>query len=238
MTIIRVIDLETNGLAPPAEVIERASCDLVSDADGEWTVGMPTAELFGITAPMDPQARAVHHIRPEEISGLPPYIPNANIARGADALAAHNWDFEAQWLAPEVLGATRVICTYKAALRVWPDAPSHSNGALRYWLEDQGLILPSWSLTQPPHRADPDAYVTAWLLRALLATGVTGREMIAWTKEPPLHTKWPVGKHRGAKLADIPRDYFDWVLRDKGMDEALKWNARRELDRRAMEQRA
>jgi exodeoxyribonuclease X len=35
------------------------------------------------------------------------------------------------------------------------DAPSHSNGALRYWLEDQGKIAPDHALTQPAHRAGP-----------------------------------------------------------------------------------
>ena len=60
------------------------------------------------------------------------------------AIAAHNADFETKFFEPML----PVICTYKAALRVWPDAPSHSNGALRYWLEDQGKVSPSHELTQ------------------------------------------------------------------------------------------
>jgi exodeoxyribonuclease X len=31
------------------------------------------------------------------------------------------------------------VCTYKCALRIWPDLPSHGNQALRYHL---GLINP------------------------------------------------------------------------------------------------
>ena len=90
-----------------------------------------------------------------------------------------------------------MICTYKAALRAWPDAPSHSNGALRYWLEDQGLIAIDHTLTQPVHRAGPDAYVTAHILLALFNAGHTGLEMIAWTKEPRLLPTCPIGKFRG-----------------------------------------
>lgn len=232
MTVLRVIDFETNGLAPPAEVIELGRCDLTGSSDGEWTVGMPSAELFSISAPMDPGARATHHIQPAEIENEPPYIASANIARGADALVAHNWAFEGQWLTPEILGAgVRVICTYKAALRVWPEAPSHSNGALRYWLEDQGLITPAWSLTQPPHRAGPDAYVTAWLLKALL-TKATGREMIQWTKEPRLLTTCPIGKQKGEPWAQVDAGFLGWCLRQPTMEEDIKWNVRRELERR------
>lgn len=142
MTIIRIVDLETNGLAPPAEVLQLGVCDLTKRDDGEWIVGLPSDELFSILAPLDPAARAAHHIRPTEIE---------------------------------------------------------------------------------------------WLLKAALESGVTGREMVAWTKEPPLHTRWPVGKWRGTLVTEIPADYFDWVLRDKGMDPNLKWNARREIDRRALE---
>ena len=32
----------------------------------------------------------------------------------------HNAAFEAQWFTPEILGDVPLICTYKAALRVWP----------------------------------------------------------------------------------------------------------------------
>jgi exodeoxyribonuclease X len=232
MTVLRVIDFETNGFAPPAEVLELGVCDLTASPEGEWTVGLPRSELFSIGAPLDPQARATHHIRPEEIADKPPYLPSAAIARNVDALVAHNWSFEGQWLTEAVLGAVHVLCTYKASLRVWPDAPSHSNGALRYWLEDQGLIAPAWSITQPAHRAGPDAYVTAWILKALL-TRVTGREMIAWTKEPPLLPTCPIGeKWRGKKWSEVDGGFLTWMLRQQDMDAGLKWNARRELDRR------
>src|SRR5262245_25865334 len=46
--------------------------------------------------------------------------------------------FQRQWLTegwPEVPW----LCTYKSALRAWPDAPRHSNSVLRYWL---GIDIP------------------------------------------------------------------------------------------------
>src|SRR5690606_31559791 len=99
------------------------------------------------------------------------------IAPHCAAVVAHNWAFEAAFLGDQ---QTPAICTLKAALRVWPDAPSHSNSVLRYWLEDQGLLSLDHETAMPPHRAGPDAYVTAHILKTLLAAGATGREMIAW----------------------------------------------------------
>jgi exodeoxyribonuclease X len=234
MTTIAIVDLETNGLAPPAEALELARCDLVKSEGAEWVVGLPTAQLFGCRAPLDPAARAAHHLRPVDLETKPFFVATPDCVSGADAVACHNLTFEQQWLG-EAFADKPLICTYKAALRVWPDAPSHSNGALRYWLEDQGLITPAWSVTQPAHRAGPDAYVTAWILKALLETGVSGREMVQWAKEPRLLPTCPIGeKWRGKKWADVDGGFLDWMTKQQTMEPDLKWLARRELDRRSL----
>ena len=88
---------------------------------------------------------------------------------------AHKWAFEAQWLEGYLHGHPS-ICTYKAALRVWPDAPGYSNQVLRYWLRPKGF---SPAIAGTPHRALPDAYVTAFVLRELLEME-TVEELIAW----------------------------------------------------------
>jgi exodeoxyribonuclease X len=176
----------------------------------------------------------VHHISPEEVAGLIPFDATHFVHKtmALDVFAAHNYAFEAKWIG-EALAGIPTLCTYKAALRVWPDAPSHSNGALRYWLQDQKLIAPVAIKTMPPHRAAPDAYVTAWLLKALLETGTTGKEMVAWTKEPALLPAIPIGKQRGAKWPDVETGFLRWMLAQATMEPDLKWNAQRELDRRA-----
>lgn len=232
MTVLRVVDFETNGFEPPAEVIECGTCDIASLGE-RWVVDEGHfADLFACET-LRPETRAVHHISPGELEGTDPFDPALIVRRAIDdkvsALVAHNWDFEKRWLTD--ISSLHAICTYKAALRVWPDAPSHSNGALRYWLEDQGLISPDPGLCQPPHRAGPDAYVTAHILKALLAI-TTGREMIAWTKEPRLLPTLPIGKQKGSKWADVEGSFLTWMLRQETMEEDLKWNARRELDRR------
>jgi exodeoxyribonuclease X len=229
MTIIRVIDFETTGTAPPeAEVCEVGLCDLYLES-GE--ISVPLTWMCGVKA-MPPEVRAVHHISIDECEGWDAFDPAKMLddTYGTpDAIAAHNAEFETQFFTSPI----PVICTYKVALRVWPDAPSHSNGALRYWLEDQGKIAPVHAATQPAHRAGPDAYVTANILKALFDTGVTGKQMVAWTKEPRLLPKCPIGAEwRGKPWREVDAGFLRWMTNNATMESDLKWNAQRELDRR------
>lgn len=229
---IRVIDFETTGMEPPAQVCEVGVCDL-DMIEGVWTVGAPRAFLCGVNA-MPPEVRAVHHITLAECTGRAPFSPaglwDANRDDRAAILAAHNMDFEQKFFGGEA--QTPLLCTLKAALRVWPDAPAHSNSTLRYWLEDQGKLSLDHATAMPPHRAGPDAYVTAHILKALLEAGVTGREMVAWTHEPRLLPTCPIGKFRGQPWAQVEAGFLSWMLNQASMEEDLKWNARRELERR------
>ena len=83
----------------------------------------------------------------------------------------------------------------------------------------------------PPHRALPDAYVTAHILCRLLQKASVA-ELIQWTGEPPLMPTCPIGKFRGQKWADVEAGFLNWMLAQASMEEDLKWNARRELERR------
>lgn len=228
--VIRVIDFETTGMEPPAEVCEVGICDLTSGPDG-WSVGQPLGWLCKVSA-MPPEVRAVHHITLDMVELWPPFDP-AYVIETCDhcaVIAAHNMEFEERWLRAD--GIIPLLCTYKAALRVWPDAPGHSNSVLRYWLEDQGLLSLDHHTAMPPHRAGPDAYVTAHILRALLAAGATAKEMVAWTREPRLLPTCPLGEWRGKPWAAVDVGFLRWMI-NKPVDPDLVWNAQRELDRRA-----
>ena len=224
MTIIRVIDFETTGMEPPAEICEVGICDY--DVESR-VIADPSGWLCGVKE-MPPEVRAVHHISLADCAGFEPFT-DATIYDGAAVICAHNADFECRFITPSL----PVLCTYKSALRAWPDAPSHSNGALRYWLEDQGKIAPDHAKTQPAHRAAPDAYVTAHILKALFDAGHTGKEMVAWTKEPRLLPTCPIGKFKGKPWSEVEAGFLGWMIKQIGMEEDLKWNARREISRRS-----
>lgn len=230
--VIRIVDTETTGFAPPAMPVEVAYCDLTREEGGEWTVGQPVSWLCSVDA-IPPETRAVHHIGLADVAGKPPFGEQdiLRIIAGADVVASHCWEFDGQWI--DVAGAVPAICTLKAAYRVWPDAPGHSNGVLRYWLEDQGKLSLTHETAMPPHRAGPDAYVTAHILKALLEAGATAKDMVAWTREPRLLPTCPIGKFRGKAWADVEAGFLTWMTNQASMEADLKWNAQRELDRRA-----
>jgi len=224
---VRVIDFETTGFEPPvAEVCEVGYCDV--DTDTRTVSSEYHSWLCGIKGTMTPETRAVHHISTSDLDGFPPFDTDTVDAENVAVFAAHNAEFEGKFFTFH----KPLICTYKASLRVWPDAPSHSNGTLFYWLLDQGLISPDLSLSQPFHRAGPDAYVTAWLLVALLNAGATGKDMVAWTKEPKLLPKCTIGKFRGVAWPEVDAGFLGWMMKQVDMDADLKWNAAREIKRR------
>lgn len=231
-TIMRVIDFETTGFDPPeAQVIEAAWCDF-----DRANMLVLTGDSYLCSAPtIPPESRAVHHIWPEDIAGLPPYDPAKMIefAKASDVVcfAAHNAAHEAKFLG-ELPADLPLVCTYKAALRMWPDAPSHSNFGLLYWLMDQGRAHPERAKLAQSHRALPDAYATAFILKALYDDGVTGKQLVQWTSEPRLLPTCPIGNWRGSKWAEVDDGFLNWILSKSDMDEDIAWNAKRELDRR------
>lgn len=227
--LLRVIDIETTGLEPPAEIIEIGWQDLVVESD-RIEADKCGFRLFGAVNGVPPESRAVHHVNPALLEGLPPCsVDDLRKLSDADAIVAHNAAMEGQWFTPDILGDVPLICTYKAALRVWPDAPAHSNSVLRYWLNLDLLE----SRAMPPHRALPDTYVTAAILVELLTRGgATFADLVAWTAEPRLMPKVTFGKHRGKKWGEVPYDYLDWLFFKSDLDSDTKWNARREMDLR------
>lgn len=245
--IIRVVDVETTGLEPPeAAICEIGFCDLRSkttDLAGspkDWEVIEGYGVLVNPGRPIPPIVSAVHHIVDEDVAGALPWemasldIMTQSFREGEPitAFAAHSAKFEEKFIGPELIGGRPFICTYKAALRLWPDAPSHSNGALRYWRKPAGLDRAS---ADPAHRAYPDAYVTAFLLRDLLELA-TIEQLIAWSKEPALQVTCHIGAWRGKKWAEVDDGFLYWISQ-RDFDEDVLFTVRHEMERREQERR-
>jgi exodeoxyribonuclease X len=157
---IRVIDIETTGTdSTNHRIVEIASVDLLRD--GTITNQMSTLARLGI--PVPPESSALHHLIDADLADAPRLAKVLDQFKGADAYVAHNADFERSFL-EELLGDALWACTYKCALRIWPDLLSHSNQALRYRL---GFIKPFGidRHTLSPRRALSDAIVTGGPVR-------------------------------------------------------------------------
>jgi len=230
--LLRVIDIETTGMAPPAELIEFGRVDVVSEGN-TWHIGRPMAQLYRPLSGIPPETMAVHHITETDFTADTPVCSDERLKLAVqggsmpDVLVAHNCSFERMFIPDTVTNGISWICTLKVALRIWPNAPGHSNQVLRYW---RGLNLDA-ALAMPPHRAGPDAWVTAHLLTEFLKEASV-EEMIAWTAEPKLLPKVPFGKHRNSSWSDVPIDYLNWMVGQPEMDSDIIWCAQRELNRR------
>ncbi len=237
MKRLRVIDLEGTALDDTAEVIEFAYVDLDRDT-GEILTG--DSQLFS-TQTNPPRSRAIHHIWPEDVVGKPMFDPApiiaSAVADGVVGMVAHNTDYEYRFLGEQAKTAgIHMVCTYKAGLRTWPDAPAHGNFALLYHLMDLGLVSPLRAHLSPSHRAFPDAYATAHIAKALFDAGVTGEQMVQWTAEPRLLPRCPIGQYRDQPWAACDYGFLMWIMRKSDMDHDIQWNAERELTRREEEQ--
>jgi exodeoxyribonuclease X len=226
--MLRVIDMEGTGLEADAEIVELGTVDVCPQLH---TIGRMGSELFGVSK-MPPETRAIHHIALSDVAGLPRYDPRLvyehAMRDGIVAFAAHNANYEGG----HILGSLPLLCTYKAALRHWPDAPSHSVFALLYWLEDLGLVSYRRELALPSHRALPDAYATAVLLSQMLRDGVTGADLMQWTREPAMLPRCPIGDWRGYRWAEVEESFLFWIIRKIHDREDVIFGATRELDRR------
>jgi exodeoxyribonuclease X len=223
---VRVIDIETTGIDPTIDaVIEIASVDLLKDG----TIANQRSTLVRPAVPVPPESSAVHHLIDEDLAGAPPLMDVVHLFRGADAFVAHNADFERSFLGP-VLGNPTFVCTYKAALRIWPGLPSHSNQALRYRL---GHVHPFGidRHTLSPHRALSDAIVTAAVLAEEMEHA-SWPELVQWSAEPALLSVLRFGKHRGERFDEAPADYLDWLANGRhDMGEAVRFSARHWLEK-------
>jgi exodeoxyribonuclease X len=239
---IRVVDLETTGFTPPDHApCEIGFVDLISS--GTNLAGEPSFWEIDLQISIDmlchpgrsipPNTSAVHHIIDEDVQGARPwqdalrYIADPKFGPKPDIFAAHNAKFERQWITDAITHCAPWICTYKAALRIWPEAPLHSNQGLRYWRRPVGLDR---KLADRAHRALPDAYVTALLLREMLDETPSGK-LIEWSDQPAILIRVPFGKSRGMLWKDVDAGFLEWVL-NRDFDEDILFTAKTEWEER------
>jgi exodeoxyribonuclease X len=238
--LVRVIDLETTGNSfSDGGVVEVGWQDVACDEAGRWALhGAPGSMLINPQKPISPATAAIHHIIDADVADAPlwqhaaPGVLQPDLLQRGEwlvALAAHRANFEQRWCVPALCGQVAWICTYKCALRLFPDAPTHSNQGLRYWRMPAGLDR---DLGLPAHRAGPDAYVTAHHLRDMLE--LAGLEqLLAWSAEPALLVRVPFGPYRGRAWRDLDDAALDrLVAGEAGGNQDVVFTARKERERR------
>ena len=222
--MIRVIDIETTGTDPAADaIIEIASVDLLRG--GGITNAMDTLVRPG--KPIPPGASAVHHIVDEDVANAPLLGDVIDRFRGADYYVAHNCAFERSFFAAQGIELGPWICTYKCALRVWPELDGHSNQELRYAL-GRATPFPGYERQLiSPHRGAFDVVVTAAIFEELIKHA-RWSELVQWSGEPALYTKFHFGKYRGQRydaIAASDPDYLRWIIEKSELEAGIKHSA-------------
>lgn len=238
--LARVVDFETTGLPEEADsrIVEIGFVD-VDIHDMAVPAVLPMTMFTCLVNPglhIRPEISAIHHIIDADVADKPslefvtPELIGGLSAH--DLFVAHNAAMERHFF--PVATPNLWIDTYKLALRAWPDAPAHSNQTLRYWLEQQGLIQLDRRLTEPTHRALPDAYVTGHIFCALLKMGRPLSRLVELSSAPGFLPKLTFGKHAGTKFAEVDLSYLDWIINKSDFDDPdILFTAKYWLQKRA-----
>jgi exodeoxyribonuclease X len=224
--IFLVLDTETTGPDEHDQPVEVGHC--ATDLNRFICYD---SVLVKATIPIAPGASAVHHLLDDDLVSAPELGDAVNAMRTeclhwADAVAyvAHNAPFDRPKL--PMLADKPWLDTLRMARRYLPEAASHSNQFLRYFLK---LDVPR---NLPAHRTLCDCLTTAALLRFLLTgparddferLGVV--EFIKHVDSPLLLEQCNFGKHQGNRWADVPRDYLAWICSKQGFDPDVTFTA-------------
>lgn len=230
MTLVAVVDTETTGTDLTVDRVVELARVLVDVERGKLL--RHDSWLF---SPGDrglpPEARAVHHLSPEELEDKPEFNSLEQWDRLGQAtyLAAHNAAFDRGFVQKDIPSEIMWLCTLKLARVAYPDAPGYGNQVLRYHLDlDRSMELPRGL---HPHRALYDAVVTSHLLLKLSQHfDHDFAQMIRISSEPSLLRTIGFGKHRGVLWKDAPRDYLRWIARTDDWDPDVKHTAKHYLE--------
>ena len=216
-----VVDSETTGVGAQDKAVEVAGfyCE-----DGKVLRHYQTLVDPGI--PIPAVASAIHHITDDDVRGKPD-IETAILPffdEEFEFVVAHNAAFDRRFMN---FAQAPWVCTWKLSVIVYPEAPSHANQVLRYWLK---LPSPRYADVQMAHRALYDSEVTAYLFEHLQSKATSEdyvEKMISASNAPLLLKKVSFGAHKGKAWSEVPRNYLDYILnKSSGWSEDIIHTAR------------
>jgi exodeoxyribonuclease X len=211
-----IFDCETTGLDEP-QLVQSAYIPIGEDLSLlSPTAGDAQCNLWKPSKPIGLGALATHHIMDEDLVDAPSHT-DFKLPEGVQYLIGHNVDFDWQAIgSPSV----RRICTLAMSRKLWPDADSHSLGAMLY--------LTRRSLARSALRRAHDALQDCWncflLLQAIGEKHGPFYDLeAAWkfSEVARIPDRMNFGKHKGTAIKDVPPDYKRWLLNQPDVDPYL-----------------
>lgn len=208
-----VFDTETTGKKDP-ELIEAAWVRLtnltplnISESFNQRYRPNKTIELGAV---------ATHHILDEELVNCPLHT-EFQLPQNVEYLIGHNIDYD--W---NVIGKPNIkrICTLALARKTWPNLDSHSQSALLYYVDRDRAR----DKLKNAHSALADVENCAFILDKICSTLKVNsiEDLYKISESARIPSLMTFGKHKGTAIADIPKDYKDWLLKQADLDPYLK----------------
>lgn len=218
MPVVRFLDTETTGFVDP-DPVEIAFIDCVGPPH-HMKIAQKAQEFYKPRKPIENGAMAVHHITNEDVAGHQKWDPESfHPGEGFDFLVGHSIDYD--W---NVIGKPEVrrICTDAMARHTWPEADSYKQSALLYRLYG-GKAREMFNL-KFAHGALLDIENCYHLFGVIVKIHKfkAWEEVWKFSEEARVPIKMPFGKHRGEKIADMPRSYKNWLLGQPDVDPYLR----------------
>jgi DNA polymerase III epsilon subunit-like protein len=220
-----VLDTETTGTDyNKAEIIETG---FVIRDNNNWVIFQ---ELHKPKSTIPPMVSSICYITNDMVEDKTVFVDNKETFQTVvDGFAngyavGHNYFYDMKVLQNHgITMPVNSICTWRMAKKLFngvADIESTSLPYLRFALE---LDVPIDMLC---HRAGNDSFMTAKLLEVMVdlmeAEGLLdldkpyGPQIASWAAEPIIYERMPFGKHKNELMADIPKSYWMWCV--KNMD--------------------
>lgn len=207
-----IIDTETTGIEDP-EVVSVAW--LRVGAPRSLDVTDTFDRRYRPSKPITLGAMATHHIRDEDLTECS-LSSSFRLPPGTSFIIGHNVDFDWRAIGQPDVKRIDTLCLCRS---LWPKADAHTQGAMMYLLEraeaKERLI--------GAHSASVDVDVC----RTILGHIVDQLDVDTWealwraSEDARVPTTMPFGKHKGMPIANVPRDYKAWLIRQPGVDPYL-----------------
>lgn len=222
------LDCESTGLDPENDrCIEVAAVRFTFDGiqDEYETLVDPKCEI--------PEASiAIHHITQDMVSGQPvmkDILEGLLDFVGDHIIVGHGIPFDIKLINAEArrAGLSRELDQKKSfdtlrLARLYGQSPTNSLEQLRKHFN---------IAAEGAHRAMNDVIVNVEVFKHLTRNFRSIDEVYQALSKPILLKIMPLGKHKGRRLRDVPREYLQWAA-NKDFDQDLLYSIRSELKRR------
>lgn len=218
-------DTETTGVRPGTDrVIELAAYDPVNDKS--------FVALINPTIPIPKEATAIHKITDEMVAECPLFgetIPGfIEFCSGETVLIAHNNDaFDVHFLRNEftLAGSTmpswKFVDSLKWARKYRPDLPRHT---LQFLREVYGFPANN------AHRALDDVIILHKVFSSM-TDDLPLETILELLEKRSAITHMPFGKYQGKLLAEVPKDYIQWLEKNGALEKPENHALRASFDK-------